>query len=66
MIRGGRTPSFPSRGEIHHLDAAAGEESALYAWMSSVDPLRRRIRERTRQGPQEGHACVVPTRRLSS
>ena len=33
---------------------------------SSVDPLRRRIRERTRQGPQEGHACVVPTRRLSS
>ena len=39
LIRGGRTPSFPSRGEIHHMDAAAGEESALYAWMSSVDHL---------------------------
>ncbi len=38
-IRGGRRPEFPSRGEIHHLDAAAGEESALYTWMSSVDHL---------------------------
>lgn len=39
LIRNGRRPDFPSRAEIHHMDAAAGERSELYAWMSSVDHL---------------------------
>lgn len=39
LIRAGTTPRFPSRGEIHHMDADAGEESELYRWMSGVDHL---------------------------